>query len=1084
MAEKQKPFEKIFPYISYRYKYDDGEFSPYAPFTEVQFVSKKQDETVLNDRYEKGFNVSMVNDLENIIINDIPKGREDVVSIDILYTESISSTVYILKTIEIDPDKRGQGVLSGVIISKRAFGAALPDAELTRQFDSVPRSAKSQEFTANRIMYGNYLSKYNQNKNDLGGKDFEIAVSLSGQLDPVSGPSVKTNRTYDVGVSYLDKYGRQGGLLTKATGKNTDNTSLIKTAFCYKSRIKLAAQIVSGPPKWARYYKYYIKDVSNDFFNLTAFNTYLDGEPGDTETANVYLQFDSKDRNKVTEDSFLMPRRDGMSGTDSKGVVIEELSRLPVLDIENEAPDIVKAQVIERKAIKKFVIQDDNAISVSGFGTPDGTTYTDILVNPNAANTQDIFLKDHSGNTWDIKNTVVNINAYLASQSITVSSGSVTLQGFDTKQGDQNVPQLADLTGASEKLCLQLVHNDHTSAGVIEQDTKKDKFKTKKIVVDSIEYGHHGSHNERNVFKFTLSNRLDENNILLSDKGIDVAPPASLAISGINGWFFNNGDGTTNANSTFRATYKSQHADIDIKFFKLGLSEAGQKKLKGSFFVKVPRKTGIDSFDQIPIEQTQLDEEGDVETIRFLDFETEPGDDSNLNLYWESSKVFSVEGDHGTANIIPWSNCIATIGGTNNKTYLESVKIQDKFNSTSMVKGIRVNTPEANYGEERRKNGLIFSGLYNSRTGVNELNRFNLTDGITKDLEPNYGGIQKLFALDTNLLAFCEDKVFKILADKDALFNADDGVNVTATNLVLGQAMGFGGNYGISTHPESFAYFNNNIFFTDAKRGAVMQLTPSNGQLFPISRNGMSNFFRDRLGALNTSNKIIGIYNGYKKMYILSIQGYNPSHASIGTETIPNETTEITAGYSLASQGWTSRYSYIPETGITLNNKFYTFKNGKVYLHNSNTANRNNFYGTAYNSEVQVIFNDNPTVISDWLSLNYEGGEGWEAVEIIGDQDGTYNITNVRLLDSEESGFLGWFFKEGKYHGAIVGTQPLYAIQAGQANSLTDFVLQATGSTEDISGTKGFFQKTRLRNSSTTAKELFAVSSEYYISQT
>ena len=153
-------------------------------------------------------------------------------------------------------------------------------------------------------------------------------------------------------------------------------------------------------------------------------------------------------------------------------------------------------------------------------------------------------------------------------------------------------------------------------------------------------------------------------------------------------------------------------------------------------------------------------------------------------------------------------------------------------------------------------------------------------------------------------------------------------------------------------------------------------------------------------------------------------------------------------------------------------------------MHNSNTANRNNFYGTGYNSEVQVIFNDNPTVISDWLSLNYEGGEGWEAVEIIGDQDGTYNITNVRLLDSEESGFLGWFFKEGKYHGAIVGTQPLYAIQAGQANSLTDFVLQATGSTEDISGTKGFFQKTRLRNSSTTAKELFAVSSEYYISQT
>ncbi|QDP66434.1 MAG: putative structural protein [Prokaryotic dsDNA virus sp.] len=1038
MAEKQKPFEKIFPYISYRYKYDDGEFSPYAPFTEVQFVSKKQDTTVLNDRYEKGFNVSMVNDLENIVINDVPKGREDVVSIDILYTESISSTVYILKTIEIDPAERGQGTLDGIIISKRAFGAALPDTELTRQFDSVPRSAKSQEFTANRIMYGNYLSKYNQNKNDLGGKGFEMAVSLSGQLDPVSGPSVKTNRTYDIGVSYLDKYGRQGGLLTQTTGKNTDNTSLIKTAFCYESRIKLAAQIISGPPKWAKYYKYYIKDVSTDFFNLTAFNTYLDGEPGDTETANVYLQFDSKDRNKLTEDSFLMPRRDGMSGTDSRGVVIEELSRLPVLGIENEAPDIVKAQVLERTASPLATFIDGNARIVNKNATNASTGNNDETT---AVNQTSLVIHDESKREGFVP-IISALNNYIRSQD--TSPSTIFGQAInDTSSSGQTV----DVSGFADRLCLRIKP---------QKESDDSTFKTDLVLVDTVEFIRINGEKNRNAFKFTLSNRIDESGLIEANTG--------LSKGGVN----MQGTGPL----------------ANLKLYKLGLSEVGANKLKGSFFVKVPRKTGIVSFSTLPIEQTQLNEDGKAEKINFLDFETEPGDDSNLNLYWESGKVFSVTEDHGNTNVIPWSNCIATLGGTNNKVYLESVKIQDKFNSTSMVKGIRVNTPEPNYGEERRKNGLIFSGLYNSRTGINELNRFNLTDGITKDLEPNYGGIQKLFALDTNLLAFCEDKVFKILADKDALFNADDGVNVTATNLVLGQAMGFGGNYGISTHPESFAYFNNNIFFTDAKRGAVMQLTPSNGQLFPISRNGMSNFFRDRLGALNASNKIIGIYNGYKKMYILSIQGYNPSHASIGTESLPSETTELTTGYSLASQGWTSRYSYIPETGVTLNNKFYTFKNGKVYLHNSNTANRNNFYGTGYNSEVQVIFNDNPTVISDWLSLNYEGGEGWEAVEIIGDQDGTYNITNVRLLDSEESGFLGWFFKEGKYHGAIVGTQPLYAIQAGQSDSLTDFVLQATGTTEDISGTKGFFQKTRLRNSSTTAKELFAVSSEYYISQT
>lgn len=45
-------------------------------------------------------------------------------------------------------------------------------------------------------------------------------------------------------------------------------------------------------------------------------------------------------------------------------------------------------------------------------------------------------------------------------------------------------------------------------------------------------------------------------------------------------------------------------------------------------------------------------------------------------------------------------------------------------------------------------------------------------------------------------------------------------------------------------------------------------------------------------------------------------------------------------------------------------------------------------------------------------------------------------------------------------------------------------LIQDGANTQDISGTKGFFQKTRFRNSGTTEKELFAVSSEYYISQT
>ena len=1017
MAEKVKPFEKIFPYISYRWKYDDGEYSPYAPFTEVQFISKPIES--INDRYEKGFNVFMVNDVENIVLNNIPKGREDVIAIDILYTESISSTVYILKTIEIDAADRGNGFLNGIIISKRALGIALPNNELSRQFDAVPLKAKSQEFTANRLIYGNYVTKFNQGKNDLGGDGLQIKIDTVGVVDPVSGPSVKTNRTYDVGVVYMDKYGRQGGILSQKTGNNSENSSLIKTDFTYSSRVKLTSKISSQPPVWASAYKYYVKDVSTDFYNMTAFNSYLDGDPGDTEAANVYLQFDSKDRNKITEDSFLIPRRDGFAAT--AGNVITELSRIPVLDIENEAPDIVKSQVIERKAIKRFTMTDENTVFVTGYNT----TSTTVPVNPNTANNQVFYVKDQGGVTFDTQNVILQFNRYITEQE-----GTTT---FDSKESPYSTLQTIDFTGFNEKLALQFVQEN----GV----------ESKKVLIDQVEFGVAGDVEQRNVFKITLSNQLNDNDEVISTKGIDVAP--------IGNW--------------------NLETEMDVKFFKLGLSEAGQKKLKGSFFVKVPRKTDIASFANLPIGQTELDEEGDLKTLKFLDFETEPGDDSNLDLYWEASSMFPIS-DHGLTNIIDWSNCIATVGGTNNKIYLESINIQDKFNSTSLAKGIRVNTPEANYSEEHRKYGLIFSGLYNSRTGINELNRFSLADGITKELEPNYGGIQKLYALDTNLLAFTEDKVFRILADKDALFNADEGVNVTATNLVLGQAMVYQGNYGISTHPESFAYFGNNIYFTDAKRGVVMQLTPANGQLFPISSNGMSNFFRDRIG---TANKLIGAYDGAKKLYVISMQGYNELDPAIGSETLLNETSNATLGYSLKGQYWTSRYSFIPESGLTLNNKFYTFKNGKIYLHNSDTSGRNNFYGVQYNSEVEVIFNDNPTYISDYLSMNYEGSQDWEVVSILADQEENI-VTDARIMDNL------WFFKEGKYHAAIVGTVPVFIVEPGSSPNADGFypLIQDTNNTQDVAGVKGFFAKVRLKNPDTDKRELFAITTEYYISQT
>ena len=68
---------------------------------------------------------------------------------------------------------------------------------------------------------------------------------------------------------------------------------------------------------------------------------------------------------------------------------------------------------------------------------------------------------------------------------------------------------------------------------------------------------------------------------------------------------------------------------------------------------------------------------------------------------------------------------------------VESFVIRDDFNAPALSKGVRVSTVfEDNYQEENLKSGLIFSQIYNGKTGINRLNQFIIAESITKDLNP------------------------------------------------------------------------------------------------------------------------------------------------------------------------------------------------------------------------------------------------------------------------------------------------------------------------------------------------------------
>ena len=394
-----------------------------------------------------------------------------------------------------------------------------------------------------------------------------------------------------------------------------------------------------------------------------------------------------------------------------------------------------------------------------------------------------------------------------------------------------------------------------------------------------------------------------------------------------------------------------------------------------------------------------------------------------------NTNIYTIEKDISNRTVtLPWFNCYAFGNG------VESNRIRDDYNQVTIDKGPRVSSVlDEPYKKERKLNGLIYSGIYNSISGVNNLNQFIQAEKITKDLNPTFGSIQKLFQRHINLIAFCEDRVIKILSNKDALYNADGNSQVTATSRVLGDAQPYVGDFGISKNPESFASENYRAYFADKQRGVVLRL--SKDGLTPISDHGMVDWFRDNL---SLSNRLIGGFDIQKREYNITL----PDIAR-------------TLSFREDVKGWTSFKSFIPENSVSLAGKYYTFNKGSAWKHHDSTADFNTFYGIPTPSHVTTIFNTDPKSVKNFQTLNYEGSQSRvdQLIEYVNPNDNIlYTDPNYHNLELDK---LGWYVsnihtdmqdgalkefikKEGKWFNHIRGEEiPVSA--TGQVASGFDY---------------------------------------------
>ena len=1099
LVEDEPIFRNDFPRFSYRWQYVDGEYSTYAPFSEAAFVPGKF-EYLSADGYNRG----MDNLTRKITLSAFQSPDANVKAIDILYKGVNSNNVYVIQTIDLSAT-----TLTTFEITTELLGRVIESIQLLRPWDNVPRKAKAQEVIGNRIVYGNYLQNYTANR------AVNIATNQSNNAHTNVGyglKSIKSDRTYQIGVSFIDEFNRESPVFT-----NKSAAQEVKLADSNKTTY-FTAQLSSTLPSWAEAYKYYIKEPSAEYYNL-ALDRFYDAKDG-----NIWLSFPSSEINKVREGGYLTLKKQHDSNT-----AVTSENKYKVLDLQNEAPAYVSNvnTIVARTTLEviagDFVVGNDEV----AFHAPveaDASEFHKLF--NNQASIQFIY-GVYSSQIYGIKSGGGGDRITHGSDPAH-SEFNVTLETA-ISQADVWLENIATISGDTETDITAILYNMKDQNLPEFQGRFFVKINNNQTFIDNVSVPF-SNNSPTLITEYTSDVEAAISNLGPPDPTEELAWSDPYAPSGTNLKAPTAGDadfkiaycvytGGTNK----QKLYSGLVVGAKIKFLDSDGNAGQLYTIVSSTFFSYTRTTGtfgdlgkaaeivldrpwtdgFASVDGISIVRERVAPGNDVITsTNPAIFETEPADQADLDIYYEASNAID-KTNAGSIDDLSWWNCYSFGNG------VESDRIRDDFNAPRIGKGVRVSsTLETPYEEERRGSSMIFSGIFNSISGINNTNQFLTAENITKDLNPIYGTIQKLHARDTDLVALCEDKCFKILANKDALFNADGNTNVTSNANVLGQTIPFVGEYGISKNPESFASYGFRAYFTDKARGAVMRL--SRDGLTDISDKGMSYYFKQQLKA--ATQPLIGSYD-----------------EDTGTYNVRLNNKQLS--FLKTVDGWTTRLTYAPEGAISLNTEYYTFKDGELWEH-SDTVNRANFYGTQNNTAVTTIINDGPSSIKNFKALSYEGDDGWTATIATKDQNGVVNYWkdkegiyfnfiegNNTVVDPKNFSVQGL----SSISGPVPGTNPITVsfakdinvstqvndvlyfhrgststeigpILSLTANSVTaqnnntvslqdlDFLFVAKPTNISTSGLTGYYSTITMTNTSAAKKELFAVNTEAFIS--
>jgi hypothetical protein len=219
-------------------------------------------------------------------------------NIEIIYSESDSAAIKVIEQLSFDSTVsstfnkiklRAEVITSNTARLKYVYEyvykstkpiKTLPEQDIIRVSDVIPLKAKAQEISGNRLIYGNFLQN----------RSLKTAITTKNIITASAGDqssknkqyllsSVKSNRTYQIGLILSDRYGRQSTVFLpddstvfvspKSTnvlnGSSSWNHYSLKATF--NTKIKDAYNAETNPLGWYSY-RIVVKQTEQEYYNV------------------------------------------------------------------------------------------------------------------------------------------------------------------------------------------------------------------------------------------------------------------------------------------------------------------------------------------------------------------------------------------------------------------------------------------------------------------------------------------------------------------------------------------------------------------------------------------------------------------------------------------------------------------------------------------------------------------------------------------------------------------------------------------------------------------------------------------------